>query len=247
MRHSWKTVLLFLLLISLTALIVINAQKQASDDEPDVSQFPIVDYTTQKPANLTEKQIARSKKYNSRSAPVIGEDSGTIVLISDWDSNLPALPVKQSAAVIVGEITDAKAQLSDDRTKIYSEFTVQIEQVLKNDEKTPLEKGNSILVERLGGRVRLPSGKIVVSSTSHQDLPRVGNRYLLFLTHEGPDAGYYEDLHILTGYEFRNGLVTPLDKVRAKHPINSYRGTTETSLLNDLASTLKNASLTQTK
>ena len=65
-----------------------------------------------------------------------------MVLISDWDSNLPALPVKQSAAVIVGKITDAKAQLSDDLTKIYCEFTVQIYQVLKNDDQVSLPQGS---------------------------------------------------------------------------------------------------------
>lgn len=150
------------------------------------------------------------------------------------------MPVKISAAVIIGEVTDAQAHLSDDRTKIYSEFVVQIQQVLKNDYKAPLCPGNSVVVERSGGRVQFPSGKVVVSATNHQDLPRSGRRYVFFLTHEGPDARDYDDFHILTGYELRDGKVFPLDKPGSGHPMTAYKGANETSLLNDLVIALAN-------
>ncbi len=245
MNQNWKTVTCFLVAITLTTLFVIKGQKQVkNDDQPDVSQFPTVEYPGRKV--LTEKQQTRSKKYNSR-APVIKEDTDKIFLISDWDLRLPALPVKISAAVVIGEVTDAQAYLSGDQTKIYSEFVVQIHQVIKNDNKNPLGPGNSMIVERSGGRVRFPSGKVVVSATNHQDLPRIGKRYLFFLTHEGPDARDYDDFHILTGYELRDGRVFPLDKPGPGHPITAYKGATETLLLNELAIALGDTSLTQAK
>jgi hypothetical protein len=217
-------------------------QQKTEDEEPDISQFPTVEYSDRKVR--TEKQQTRSKKYNSR-APVITEDKDSIFHFSDWDLRLPALPVKLSAAVIIGEVTDAQAHFSDDQTDVYSEFIVQVSQVLKNDDKTPLGVGNSVILERSGGRVRFPSGKVMVSATNNQDLPRIGKRYLFFLTHEGPDARNYEDCLILTGYELRDGRVFPLDK--AGRGYAAYKGASETLLLNDLAVALADTSLTPSK
>jgi ABC-type uncharacterized transport system ATPase component len=86
--------------------------------------------------------------------------------------NLPALPVAKSAAVILEEVTQAQAQRSEDETNIFSEFTVQIANILKNDDSFSLAVGKSVVVERLGGRLRLPSGKVVVAQTDKQDLPK---------------------------------------------------------------------------
>lgn len=248
MRQNWKTVTFFLVAVTMTGLLITNGQKESrNEDQPDVTQFPTLDYQSQKPENLSEKQKNKRKKYNSRYAPVISEASDKIFLASDWDLRLPALPVARSAAVIIGDITDAQAQLSDDQTKIYSEFVVQINEVLKNDARAPLGVGRSVIVERSGGRVRFPSGKIVVSLTNHQDLPRIGKRYVLFLNHDSPNGGDSEDLTILTGYELRNGKVFPLDKPGLGHPILAYTGTSEISLLNDLAIALANPSLSHSK
>lgn len=235
-----KLILCFLVVISLCALFVINAQKKIKDEELDVNQFPILDYRnkTQKSNNKKDR-----KKYNNPHAPRIGESSDAIFSTSDWEVDLPALPTAKSAAIIVGEVRQAQAQLSEDETNIYSEFTVQIENILKNDDNLSLGINSSVVVERLGGRVRLPSGKVIVSRTDKQDLPRVGKRYVLFLTRDINDG--YEDFHILTGYELRDGKVFPLDKLRPTHPIMAYKGTSETSFFADLNKGLANPSTSQ--
>ena len=75
------------------------------------------------------------------------------------DLNLPALPLAESTAVIGGQIRDAKAYLSNDKTGVYSVFTIQIDQVLKNSAQLSVLAGTSIEVERDGGRVRFPNGR----------------------------------------------------------------------------------------
>lgn len=228
------TCLISLLLVSV--VLVSNAQKPAKQiPETDVSQFPILDY--EKKSNSRSK---KREKYNNRYAPRITETSDTITLTNDWDVGLPALPIARSAAVILGEVTRAESQLSEDETNIFSEFTVQIEDVLKNDNNS-LSAGSSVVVERFGGRLRMPSGKVVVSRTYKQDLPRTGKRYLFFLTKDG------EDFRILTGYELRNGLVFPLDKLRPSHPITAYSGTSETSFFSELNKILVNSSTSQSR
>jgi len=218
-----------------STLALTKGQKKA-DKEPDVTKFPTIEYQNRKPTNLTAKQQKPRKKHNSPRSPAITENMDQILLNSDWELRLPALPIAKSVAVVIGEVTNAQAHFSEDESRIYSEFKFRVDEVLKNLEQ-PFS--DSIVVERLGGRAKFPSGKVVVSSVAHQDLPQVGKRYILFLTHEyaGDD-----DYTILTGYELRNGLVFPLDKPGTGHPILSYNGVAETTLRNDLVVALTNIS-----
>ncbi len=155
-------------------------------EEADLNQFPIVEYAAEKglAGKEREKWEANGKKYNSRHVPPINEFSNKVFSFIDWERGLPAFPFDRSSAVIIGEVTAAEAHLSSDETKIYSEFTVQVDKVLKNDQRIALTPDSKITVERPGGRVRFPSGKIVIAAVSNQDLPRIGRRYVLFLTHD---------------------------------------------------------------
>jgi hypothetical protein len=111
-----KKSLIPLAAIILTSLLVINGQKAKNDAQPDVSQFPILDY--EKKSTALKSDNKERKKYNNRHAPRISESSDRIFSMNDWEVNLPALPVAKSAAVIVGEVTQAQAQLSEDETNI---------------------------------------------------------------------------------------------------------------------------------
>jgi hypothetical protein len=79
-------------------------------------------------------------------------------------------------------------------------------------------------------------------------MPRVGSRYLLFLTHDFQtpnDTG--KDFYLLTGYELRDGLVRLLDDTQPGHPITRYNGATETALLSDLFNTAQRLQALPTK
>jgi len=241
MRPHFKIFLLLAVIVTAT-LLAPQAQQQADKKaKRDLSNFPVADSWTQESPDpiKREKRNLKSKKYNSRHSPRITESSDEIFTNSEWARGLAALPVENSDAVIVGDIVTAEAYVSDDHSEIYSEFVVRISKVLKDAGTTPINDVDSIIVERSGGRLRLPSGKVVVSSTSNQDMPRVGSRYVLFLTHLSANGGSYEnDFHILTGYELRGGKVFPLDKLASKHPINTYAGADEASFLRELSSAL---------
>src|SRR5207249_3154274 len=117
--------------------------------------------------------------------------------------------------------------------------TIQVESVLKNDSKAPIKVGGSIFVQRLGGRVKLFSGKTVVSQVNHQDLPRVGINYVLFLNHLFPTNGTSDDgLFILTGYEIQSNQIIPLDKPVPSHPISRYKGVSKDDFIKDLESAI---------
>lgn len=201
----------------------------------------MVDLGVSLPSDESARAIRtkKSKKYNDKSLSKISEASGTTFLVNESLSNLSALPVEKSSVVLVGEIIDAKAYLSEDMTTVYSEFEVRLEAVLKKDGSQVLRVGESIAVERFGGRVRLPSGKVFIAAVDNQDMPRVGGKYLLFLTNNFRGAEYSaEDFNILMGYELKGGKVFPLDRTSSNHPIARYNGKDETTLLTDLSSIL---------
>ena len=208
--------------------------------EIDFKNFPIVNFDEPLPTEPRARAAreGKNKRFNSN-AKSISESSTQIFTVMDWDVGLPAFPIERSSAVVIGRVTEAKAYLSDDKTAIYSEFKVQIDSVLRNDERCPIQPESSVIVGREGGRVRLRSGKIVVSWINHQNMPTMGGKYALFLTHElprGGDGG--NDFYIVTAYEVANGNVVPMDDIPSGHPIAAIKGKSESSFLNDLRSAL---------
>jgi hypothetical protein len=151
----------------------------------------------------------------------------------DWPLHFPALPVSQSDAVIVGQVFDAKAYLSTDKTSIYSEFWVTIESVLKNSDKHPIDGGSQLALERMGGRVQYPSGEVSSFLVAGFGVPRVGSRYVFFLKRNPQDEGYT----IVTGYELRLGHVYPLDATTSSETdFSVYNNFDETQFLKNLTS-----------
>ena len=137
--------------------------------------------------------------------------------------------------MIVGEVTDAKAYLSEDKTNVYSEFTVRIEEILKDSTAVPLAPGASITTVRTGGAVRFPSGKIIQRGFGGKPFPLTKARYVFFLTYESDD----QDYPIVTAYEIRAGVVSPLDALdidgRLLEPYaeyQQYKGWNEADFLN---------------
>jgi hypothetical protein len=215
------------------------------EKKPDFSRFPIADFHTPEPLDADQRAAreVKGRKYGDKHMPRISDDTYQIFASADWDVRLPALPVDRSAAVVTGTVRSAHAYLTPDKTGIYSEFKVATERVIKNDPNDVIKDGATITVERRGGRVRMPSGRIVISWVSHQNMPRVGGRYLLFLTHqfETPNDTP-KDFYLLTGYELKNGQVRLLDDTLPGHPITRYDGTSETTLLSDLFNTVAKTS-----
>jgi hypothetical protein len=249
MRVFKRRSLLFvvvLAILSTGAIAVLRAQKQSAPRPNQiadkVSQFPIVDYNApeEPDANKREKREKKSKKYGG-GLPGIEEGADDTFMFAPWGQDLSALPVDKSVAVIVGQITDRAAYLSTDKTNVYTEVTVSIEKVLMNSSGVTLTVGDSIAVERDGGRVRYPSGHITFARIPNQGMPLLGRRYVLFLTHKFPRLGIQEqDLYLQTGYELRDGKVFPLDYQNSKGPLSTtYKGADEATLMNDLLAAIQ--------
>ena len=205
---------------------------------PRFDRFPIVDFDAQEPDDPESRSArqAKGRKYSRRHLPKVNESTDQLYSTADWDHGLPAIPAAKSSAIVIGTVIKAEAHLTEDKTAIYSEFTVSIDTVVKNDSENPIDIRRPLTVERSGGRVRMPSGKIVVSWTSHQNMPQVGSRYVLFLTHDFETKGDTgKDFYLLTGYSIQGGRVSPLDDTASGR---TYKDVEESAFLKDLWSSV---------
>lgn len=206
-------------------------QQQKLDRAEFEGHFPLADKNKPEPVDPAEraKRRAAGKKHDKSIQP-LDERVDTITFSGHWARGLPALPVSRSQAIIVGEIVDAQAYVSNDGTGVYSEFTVRIDDILKSAEDSSLAVGSSVVAERDGGRVRFPSGRVVLVFKEGQGMPRPGRRYVLFLTRGGDDVNF----GILTGYELKGGRIKPLDRLNGTHPIAKYEGRREDAFFAEL-------------
>lgn len=223
MRKYKKGILLLfavVVAVSITAMAALRTRHQnpptSMQEQYDVSQVPTTGYDKPEPADPEKRRLRRIRgsRYSLRDK---NEDARRFAITEESQSGFgsfeihappePALPAAQSDAIVIGEVTDAEAFLSTDRTSIYSEFTVNVGEVLKDTSLGTLTPGGAITTVRGGGAVRFPSGKIVRTGFNGKPLPRKGRRYVFFLK-QNDEGG---DFSIITAYELRVGRVFPLD------------------------------------
>lgn len=182
-----------------------DSVKQENDDERN---GPIADYEAVQPEDRKKREKRRKK--NGRFPKHILEErpnSNQLITSNEWLHRLPAFPIALSDAVVLGQVVKAQAYLSENKTGLFSEFTVRIEEIFKNESLSLFAVGDVVDTEREGGRIRYSSGHIQQYIFQDQGMPRVGGRYVLFLrrTEQG------ETPYILTVYELRAGRVFPVD------------------------------------
>ena len=188
------------LLLSLDNGALTFAQITAASDTPQYSVGPLTDYSVAVPGPNDVLRLRRGQRYNAPDAslPELGEQSDDGLVGGDsGHSYLDPFPFSQSDTVIVGQVTAGQAYLSDDKRDIYSEFNVSVKEARTVSSARHIQSGDSVVVERYGAAIRLPSGKVLFRALRDFSMPLVGKRYLLFLKYD-PST---EDFHIVTGYQ----------------------------------------------
>lgn len=186
-----------------------------ADEEPDI-----------------QKRLDREKKnrkYNSR----YGEDLTTqspgeiFGRVSERPPSIP-LPVNESDLVVVGKIIKVQPYLSESRNFIYSEFSVQIEDVLKQNDRNLVTSGSSVTIDKEGGAIIMPNGQVIqYVVTGIGALPELNSRYLFFLR----KVENQEEYVILTGYELNADGILPLEDYQDRE---IFRGKSEKNFVNEV-------------
>ena len=159
-------------------------EKQRDEDIQDLSKYPIAEYDAPASKNAAEREerALKNKRYDRqllvRKKP--HPETGKTVA-SDAEPVPPAIPLAESSLIIIGEVVNSKASLSNDKSGVYSEYLVRVENILKSDKKKSIRTGATITMDRTGGYVQYPSGQKVLYQNDWQDLPELNGRYMFFL------------------------------------------------------------------
>jgi hypothetical protein len=175
---------------------------------PSNEHFPVVAFGNRRNSRIGD-DLRRSEKNRSRNGRGFVQanphtETSEIERFEEGES-LSFSPTKESTTIVVGEAVDSHAFLSEDLGFVYSELTFKVDRWLKrskNETKIPMIK-----VDRPGGVVLYPDGRKVIYSIAGKGLPKIGNRYLLFLNY----SPLTEDYSILRAYELTNGSARPID------------------------------------
>jgi len=207
----------------------------------DLSKYAVADYDAPESSNAAEREERKQKnsRYDNQKWVIKKphpEDSG--VGLFDEIPPPPLIPDVESDLVIVGEIINVSAHLSNDKRGVYSEFTIKVKQILKNDLSKKVEQGGQVTADRAGGFVRYPNGQKVLYMPSTRALPMSGEEYLFFLKNDKKGPNY----EIITGYELKENDIKPLDtgrdfdefkKLGGLNFINTVRNQISESLMNN--------------
>jgi hypothetical protein len=219
----------------LRGTVKVAQESQESIKEKIKGQYPIADSSEAEPDDPKEraKRLKRGNKYTGK-ATLVGPQLVQSSEGYNWPADFKPVPVSASAVIVVGTISDAKAHLSEDKNSVYSEFAVRIDEVLKNESGLPLAPGQTVILERKGGRVRYPSGHVSWLYLIGQGLPRLSARYVFFLS-TTDEEGLFDPL---TGYEIRDGRIEPLDYSPGVVGFQRYSGSDATSFVNEIRSNI---------
>jgi hypothetical protein len=179
----------------------------------DRSRFAVVDYDEPLPTDVKECQ--KRKLANGRYDGMgwvfkkpYPDDSGSGL---EDEKDPPSLvPVTESDFIVVGQITESHAHLSNDKLGVYTEFSIQVKRILKEDAAKKIVLDESITADREGGYVRYPNGQKIFYENSNRSLPQLGKEYVFFLTSDKQSPSY----NILTLYELKESGITRLDYVQ---------------------------------
>ena len=242
------------LLVAISSAFLISSQTggqapvgQSNKAKPDIEQmrkdlrkpFPTARYNEpeeQDQEKRAKRQLA-GRRYENAGGLVdstlpIAEDEERVLQTDEYLS-VPAIPVKESELIVIGTVLEAAAHLSNNKKTVYSEFTVQIDEILR-DTTGNIKKEGSVTVDREGGFVEYINGMRRFHAVGALGMPRVDGKYILFL--KNPEKG--PNYEIINGYELKDGGVINLT---GSTESISYFGMDQTVLLSKVRKALSEA------
>ena len=98
--------------------------------------------------------------------------------------------------------------LSSDRSRIYTEITIAVEDLLKRNEQNRVAGNKSVVIDRLGGALKLKTGQIVRDGIQIDNLGHLqfDKRYVVFAraTNDGNDLSLIKSYELVDGKVFTN-------------------------------------------
>lgn len=186
-----------------------------SAKEIDDAAAPIVDLANPDPIDRIDKNARRLKNArHDKSGPFKIDtypNASDVRADPERRAGFSDLPADKSDLIVEAVVVESKAFLSEDRTGVYSEFTILVSRILKDTTGSSINLADRIVAERFGGRVRYPTGQVVRWRISSEGVPIVGKTYIFFLAKADQDS-----YKLLTAYEILDNKIFAIDGPRTE-------------------------------
>ena len=159
------------------------------------------------PSDPRQRQwrLDKCKRYNKNSPFSLLDTSERSVHVDSFPNDI--FPFSTSSLVILGTIEGAQSFLSENKTNVYTEYIIRIEEVFKNSVGLILKPTNLINVDIEAGSLRLSSGLIVKQEIVNLIMPEIGQRGVFFLNLGNGGS----DLYLRRGFEITDNYILQLD------------------------------------
>ena len=135
---------------------------------------------------------------------ILAKTTGDVHLRYDQPTGFPTMPLTPPAyppyplvafactsdAVIIATAQTGASHLTSDQRFIYTDWNFAVEQVLKDNLRSPIGATSTLIVTRSGGKLQINGRNIYASDLGFKDF-KSGSRYLLFLDFI-PQTGAYK-------------------------------------------------------
>ena len=192
-------------------------KSQLTARELDDAATPVVDLQSSSTAAVSTDRLSKNRRYDNEGIVKSEIDPGIANVVREPLEDISDLPTDKSDLIVEGRVTNSAAFLSSDKGAVYSEFTVQVSDVLKDTSGLNVRTGDSIVTERFGGRVKYPNGQIVRYGIVGQGSPAKGRNYLFFLS-----RAEQANFNLVTAYELQDNKVQALDGARVNLGVGNW-------------------------
>lgn len=205
---------------AISAIGIATVQRAQNDDNSERA-------TPVKKGVMTERQREHSTLFSHRSTDsksltdseepelrlTIGSEEGGFSFEDRQTLNdIVRERICESDAILVGKVTAKESQLTLGEDFIFTDYTIAVETLLKDDAGQSLRRANSIIVTRAGGKVALNGRTITVVDRNAGRL-LIGGKYLMFLKRI-PKTGAYTTLPGSSSISDSDGQLTKLTDQR---------------------------------
>ncbi|HEY7402590.1 MAG TPA: hypothetical protein VIB39_03645 [Candidatus Angelobacter sp.] len=203
----WPALLLSLLCIS---LLTASGQNTSNTPTPETWKESAVDISQTDLAG--QKDVVRQQRsalFNDKrpNAPKLDSAETRKTVEGGFPPyfvRIPAIPVQESDAVIVGTVKAAQPYLSNDHAHLYTEFSIRVDEQMK-DSSGCAAVGSTIPVVIGGGKMRLEDGRVIEEKSFANFTIAVGARYVFFLRYNKVGQHFA----VAKSWELKNGAVVP--------------------------------------
>lgn len=217
-------------------LLCLSGQTQAANPTPDawkqsafdISQTDISgkkDAVRQERSALFNDKRPNAPKLDSTSPNTAGREGR----FPPYFVRTPAMPVQESDAVIVGTVQSVQPYLSSDHAHLYTEFSVAVDQSIK-DQPNRARQGDVVPIVVQGGKMRLKDGRVIEEKPFTNFTIAVGSRYVFFLRYNNVGQHFT----VAKSWELKNGAVIPTsheDQMDVREGKVQYVSMTEQSFI----------------